>query len=112
MDPYSQIDGIQKSRYQTIDASEIWLNLVDKYWLTQVDSIETEYWINIEFNATCAERGIHGIRALGTIFVVLRLWTVRPSLYRPGAFGGATIEDPWQVLATYKKKLEPLGLRR
>eukprot|EP00434_Breviolum_minutum_P019428 symbB.v1.2.017131.t1/scaffold1268.1/size213459/12 len=29
-----------------------------------------------------------------------------PSLYRPGAFGGATIEDPWQVLATYKKKLE------
>jgi len=29
-----------------------------------------------------------------------------PSLYRPGAFGGATIEDPWEVMAVYKKKLE------
>lgn len=29
-----------------------------------------------------------------------------PSLYRPGAFGGAKIEDPWEVMATYKKKLE------
>ncbi|CAJ1347579.1 unnamed protein product [Effrenium voratum] len=29
-----------------------------------------------------------------------------PSLYRPGAFGGAKIEDPWETMATYKKKLE------
>ena len=29
-----------------------------------------------------------------------------PSLYRPGAFGGAKIEDPWEVMATYKRKLE------
>jgi len=29
-----------------------------------------------------------------------------PSLYRPGAFGGAKIEDPWEVMAIYKKKLE------
>jgi len=29
-----------------------------------------------------------------------------PSLYRPNAFGGATIEDPWKTMATYKKKLE------
>jgi hypothetical protein len=27
-------------------------------------------------------------------------------LYRPGAFGGAKIEDPWEVMAIYKKKLE------
>ena len=30
----------------------------------------------------------------------------RPSLYRPGAFGGAVIEDPWEVMANYKLKLE------
>eukprot|EP00931_Biecheleriopsis_adriatica_P101805 TRINITY_DN76883_c0_g1_i1.p1 TRINITY_DN76883_c0_g1~~TRINITY_DN76883_c0_g1_i1.p1 ORF type:complete len:615 (-),score=123.84 TRINITY_DN76883_c0_g1_i1:7-1851(-) len=29
-----------------------------------------------------------------------------PSLYRPGAFGGATIEDPWEVMAAYKKTME------
>ncbi|CAE8704923.1 unnamed protein product [Polarella glacialis] len=29
-----------------------------------------------------------------------------PSLYRPGAFGGAKIEDPWETMATYKQKLE------
>ncbi|CAK9015623.1 unnamed protein product [Durusdinium trenchii] len=29
-----------------------------------------------------------------------------PSLYRPGAFGGATIDDPWETMSTYKKKLE------
>ena len=29
-----------------------------------------------------------------------------PSLYRPGAFGGAKIEDPWEVMAIYKKKLK------
>ncbi|CAE7651836.1 unnamed protein product, partial [Symbiodinium pilosum] len=29
-----------------------------------------------------------------------------PSLYRPGAFGGAVIEDPWEVMANYKLKLE------
>jgi len=29
-----------------------------------------------------------------------------PSLYRPGAFGGAEIEDPWETMATYKQKLE------
>lgn len=29
-----------------------------------------------------------------------------PTLYRPGAFGGATIDDPWETMATYKEKLE------
>lgn len=33
----------------------------------------------------------------------------RPSLYRPGAFGGAKIEDPWEVMASYKKKMEDGG---
>ncbi|CAE7252949.1 unnamed protein product [Symbiodinium natans] len=28
------------------------------------------------------------------------------TLYKPGAFGGATIEDPWKTLAFYKEKLE------
>lgn len=29
-----------------------------------------------------------------------------PSLYRPNAFGGATIDDPWETIAEYKTKLE------
>lgn len=29
-----------------------------------------------------------------------------PGLYKPNAFGGATIEDPWETLKTYKAKLE------
>mmetsp|Transcript_23911 Transcript_23911/g.60427 ORF Transcript_23911/g.60427 Transcript_23911/m.60427 type:complete len:643 (+) Transcript_23911:135-2063(+) len=29
-----------------------------------------------------------------------------PSLYKPGAFGGATIEDPWETMRVYKEKLE------
>ena len=29
-----------------------------------------------------------------------------PNLYKPGAFGGATIEDPWETLAFYKKLLD------
>merc|ERR1719265_375540 len=29
-----------------------------------------------------------------------------PSLYRPNAFGGAAIEDPWETMAEYKTKLE------
>lgn len=29
-----------------------------------------------------------------------------PSLYRPNAFGGATIEDPWETMQKYKDKLE------
>jgi len=29
-----------------------------------------------------------------------------PSLYKPNAFGGATIEDPWETMALYKHKLE------
>lgn len=28
-----------------------------------------------------------------------------PSLYKPGAFGGAKIEDPWETIAVYKEKL-------
>ena len=28
------------------------------------------------------------------------------NLYKPGAFGGATIDDPWETLAFYKKFLE------
>jgi len=32
------------------------------------------------------------------------------SLYKPGAFGGATIEDPWQTLADYKQRLEAEGV--
>lgn len=29
-----------------------------------------------------------------------------PSLYRPGAFAGATIEDPWETMRIYKEKME------
>lgn len=29
-----------------------------------------------------------------------------PSLYKPGAFGGAKIEDPWETLKKYKAQLE------
>lgn len=29
-----------------------------------------------------------------------------PSLYKPGAFGGATIQCPWETMKTYKAKLE------
>eukprot|EP00928_Gymnodinium_smaydae_P062725 TRINITY_DN46519_c0_g1_i1.p1 TRINITY_DN46519_c0_g1~~TRINITY_DN46519_c0_g1_i1.p1 ORF type:complete len:655 (+),score=141.50 TRINITY_DN46519_c0_g1_i1:112-1965(+) len=29
-----------------------------------------------------------------------------PSLYKPNAFGGATIEDPWETIARYKVKME------
>merc|ERR1712050_437405 len=28
-----------------------------------------------------------------------------PSLYRPGAFGGARIEDAWKTMSAYKEKL-------
>lgn len=37
---------------------------------------------------------------------LIALLSSSPSLYRPGAFGGATIEDPWDVMTRYKKKLE------
>ena len=28
---------------------------------------------------------------------------------KPGAFGGATIDDPWECMAQYKPKLEAEG---
>merc|ERR1719471_1170557 len=28
-----------------------------------------------------------------------------PSLYKPGAFGGAKIDDPWETMKAYKEKL-------
>lgn len=37
---------------------------------------------------------------------MIGLLSSSPSLYRPNAFAGATIEDPWEVMATYKAKLE------
>jgi len=37
---------------------------------------------------------------------LLGVLTNSPSLYRPNPFGGATIEDPHEVLGIYKKKLE------
>jgi len=32
-----------------------------------------------------------------------------PSLYKPGAFGGATIDDPWECMASYTAKLRGAG---
>merc|ERR1712020_499971 len=29
-----------------------------------------------------------------------------PKLYKPGAFGGATIEDPWECMRHYNEKLK------
>lgn len=36
---------------------------------------------------------------------LMGILTNSPSLYRPGAFGGATIEDPWETMALYNRKL-------
>ena len=32
--------------------------------------------------------------------------TSGPNLYKPTAFGGAKIEDPWETLKSYKEKFE------
>jgi len=37
---------------------------------------------------------------------MIGLLSSSPSLYRPNAFAGATIEDPWEVMGKYKEKLE------
>ena len=37
---------------------------------------------------------------------LLAVLSNEPNLYKPGAFGGATIEDPWQTLTAYKDLLE------
>mmetsp|Transcript_54264 Transcript_54264/g.126338 ORF Transcript_54264/g.126338 Transcript_54264/m.126338 type:complete len:612 (+) Transcript_54264:138-1973(+) len=42
------------------------------------------------------------VRKIGLIGIL----SSSPSLYRPNAFAGATIEDPWECIAKYKKKLE------
>ena len=44
-------------------------------------------------------------RKLGMIGVL----SSSPSLYKPGAFGGAVIEDPWECLEKYNKKLKDEG---
>ena len=44
-------------------------------------------------------------RKIGMIGVL----SASPSLYKPGAFGGATILDPWECLAEYDAKLKGAG---
>ena len=44
-------------------------------------------------------------RKLGMIGVLSNA----PGLYKPGAFGGATIDDPWDCLRTYDAKLKDEG---
>ena len=44
-------------------------------------------------------------RKIGMIGVL----SASPSLYKPGAFGGATIQDPWECLAKYNAKLKDAG---
>lgn len=47
----------------------------------------------------------NNVRRVGMIAVLSN----DPKLYKPGAFGGATITDPWKTLAEYKEKLEKSG---
>lgn len=42
------------------------------------------------------------VRRVGLIAVL----SDEPCLYKPGAFGGAKIQDPWETMAAYKRKLE------
>jgi len=42
------------------------------------------------------------VRRVGLVAVLSN----EPMLYKPGAFGGATIEDPWETLRKYKQLLE------
>ena len=44
-------------------------------------------------------------RKLGMLGVISNT----PSLYKPGAFGGAEIEDPWKCMDTYNKRLREAG---
>ena len=44
-------------------------------------------------------------RKIGMIGVL----SASPSLYKPGAFGGAAILDPWECLAEYDAKLKGAG---
>jgi len=44
-------------------------------------------------------------RKLGLIGVL----SATPELYKPGAFGGASIEDPWECLGKYNSKLKEDG---
>ena len=40
---------------------------------------------------------------------MIGLLSSQPSLYKPGAFGGAVIEDPWQTMEDYNRKLKDAG---
>ena len=51
--------------------------------------------------SSASAEGAHE-RRLGLVGVLSN----SPSLYREGAFNGATIEDPWESLAEWKEKLE------
>jgi 2',3'-cyclic-nucleotide 2'-phosphodiesterase (5'-nucleotidase family) len=51
---------------------------------------------------TCSSRDGAHTRRVGLI----SLLTDQPGLYRPNAFNGAKIEDPWKTATVYKKKLE------
>jgi len=42
------------------------------------------------------------VRKVGMVAVL----SGEPMLYKPGAFGGAVIEDPWETMAKYKQLLE------
>lgn len=46
------------------------------------------------------------VRRVGLVAVLSN----EASLYRPGAFGGATIADPWKTLEQYKTRLEQAGV--
>ena len=40
---------------------------------------------------------------------LLAVLTDEAALYRPNAFGGATIDDPWETMAVYNAKLKDAG---
>ena len=48
-------------------------------------------------------QGTTGTRRVGLVAVLSN----EANLYKPGAFGGAEIEDPWETLEFYKAHLKP-----
>ena len=75
-----------------------------------------EVWINSNMQShesftKCACQTEHEVIELKTSLGTRRVGLVavlsnEPNLYKPGAFGGAEIEDPWETLEFYKAYLE------
>ena len=53
-------------------------------------------WLQVDHDVvTVVSSGGSNSRKVGMIGVLSNT----PSLYKPGAFGGATIDDPWECMA-------------